>query len=195
VAQHLAQGVRGFMSRPRPSEVITTTKLSVAGGTMTMNLPLPGLPGLTPISVPVNVPVRDLIKELMSLDKSLVNVDVANADGNKVASCTTMADVASRGLLISLGGRSRIRVLSEGGDSSAKEVPAPEVYALVQGEIIRSGRVTLTRDGLDAICSEVYRKASPEDAPAKLDPVLADGWLNALVEDGLVFTADKARSA
>lgn len=66
---HLAQGVRGFMSRPRPSEVITTTKLSVAGGTMTVNLPLPGLPGLTPITVPLDVPVRDLIKELMSLDK------------------------------------------------------------------------------------------------------------------------------
>lgn len=82
-------------------------------------------------------------------------MDVANADGNKVASCTTMADVASRGMLISLGGRSRIRVLSEGGDSSAKEVPSPEVYALVQAEVIRSGRVTLTRDGLDALCSEV----------------------------------------
>lgn len=40
---------------------------------------------------------------------------------------------------------------------------------------------------------QVYRKASPQDGPAKLDPVLADGWLNALVEDGLVFTADKAR--
>lgn len=49
--------------------MITTTKLSVAGGTMTVNLPLPGLPGLTPISVPMNVPVRDLVKELMSLDK------------------------------------------------------------------------------------------------------------------------------
>lgn len=84
-----------------------------------------------------------------------MKVDIANADGNKVASCTTMADVASRGLLISLGGRSRIRVLSEGGDSSAKEVPAPEVYALVQAEIIRSGRVTLTRDELDALCFEV----------------------------------------
>lgn len=86
-------------------------------------------------------------------------MDVANADGNKVASCTTLADVASRGMLISLGGRSRIRVLSEGGDSGAKEVPAPEVYALVQAEVIRSGRVTLTRDGLDALCSEVSENA------------------------------------
>ena len=68
-APHLVQRVRGFVSRPRPSEVITTTNLSVAGGRMTVNLPLPGLPGLTPISVPMNVPVRDLIKELMSLDK------------------------------------------------------------------------------------------------------------------------------
>lgn len=92
----------------------------------------------------------------------MVDVDVANADGNKVALCTTMADVASRGLLISLGGRSRIRVLSEGegGDSSAKEVPEPEVYALVQAEVIRSGRVTLTRDGLDALCAEVSRYAN-----------------------------------
>lgn len=86
---------------------------------------------------------------------SLARVDVANADGNKVATCTAMADVAKRGLLISLGGRSRIRVVSEGGDYGATEVPQPEVYSLVQAEIVRAGRVTLTRDDLDALCAKV----------------------------------------
>lgn len=39
--------------------------------------------------------------------------------------------------------------------------------------------------------SQVYRKASLHKEPATVDPMLADGWLNALVEDGLAFTADK----
>lgn len=41
---------------------------------------------------------------------------------------------------------------------------------------------------------QVYREASPDKASDKLDPLLADGWLDALVEDGLAFTADKVRS-
>lgn len=44
----------------------------------------------------------------------------------------------------------------------------------------------------------MYRKASPAaqaQAQAGLDPLLAEGWLNALVEDGLVFTADKVCAA
>lgn len=41
---------------------------------------------------------------------------------------------------------------------------------------------------------QVYREANPENATAKLDPILADGWLQCLVEDGLVFTADKVRT-
>ncbi|CAM9713484.1 unnamed protein product, partial [Pylaiella littoralis] len=179
---------------PQPSKTVTTTtKLSVDGGVMTISLPLPGLPGLTAVSVPVDVPVRDFVNELKALDKSLAEVDISNADGNKVARCTAMADVARRGLLISLDGGSRIRVESGGVDHGATEVPQPEVYALVQAEIIRAGRVTLTRDGLDALCDNVRREVNPEEAHETLDPILADGWLNALVEDGLVFTADKGR--
>ena len=41
---------------------------------------------------------------------------------------------------------------------------------------------------------QVHRAAT-QDAKAKLDPILADGWLQCLVEDGLVFTADKVRPA
>lgn len=36
---------------------------------MTISLPLPGLPGLTAVSIPVDVPVRDFVEELMALDK------------------------------------------------------------------------------------------------------------------------------
>lgn len=89
-------------------------------------------------------------------EKSLNAVDVANADGNKVAACTLMADIATRGLLVSLGGRSRVRVVSSGGsDHHAAEVPEPEVYTLIQAEIVRAGRVTLTRDSLDELCAKV----------------------------------------
>ncbi|CAM9563566.1 unnamed protein product, partial [Hapterophycus canaliculatus] len=152
------------------------------------------LPGLTAVTVPVDVPVRDFVKQLMALDKSLTHVDVANADGHKVAACTAMADVATRGLLVSLGGRSRIRVVSGGGDAvDATEVPAPEIYALVQAEIVRAGRVTLPRRSLDALCAKVFWEARPDKASGTLDPLLADGWLNALVENGLAFTADKGR--
>lgn len=42
---------------------------------------------------------------------------------------------------------------------------------------------------------QVNQKARPEDESGTLDPMLADGWLNALVEDGLVFTADKVCAA
>lgn len=41
------------------------------------------------------------------------------------------------------------------------------------------------------VLSQMYRKGNPEKVKTTLDPILADGWLNALVEDGLVFTADK----
>lgn len=42
----------------------------------------------------------------------------------------------------------------------------------------------------------MYRKVGPAaQAQAGLDPLLAEGWLNALVEDGLVFTADKVLTA
>lgn len=82
-------------------------------------------------------------------------VDVANADGNKVASSTAMVDIADRGLLIALGGKSRIRVVSEEEDRGADEVPAPEIYALLKAEITTAGRVTLTRDALDKLCGEV----------------------------------------
>lgn len=55
---------------PQPSKTTTTTtKLSVDGGVMTISLPLPGLPGLTDVSVPVDVPARDFVNELMALDK------------------------------------------------------------------------------------------------------------------------------
>lgn len=55
---------------PQPSKTVTTTtKLSVDGGVMTISLPLPGLPGLTAVSVPVDVPVRDFVNELKALDK------------------------------------------------------------------------------------------------------------------------------
>lgn len=66
-----------------------------------------------------------------------------------------MQDVATRGFLVSLGGRSRIRVVSEGVRERAAEVPAPEAYALLQAEVVRAGRVTLTRAGLDALCTKV----------------------------------------
>lgn len=67
-----------------------------------------------------------------------------------------MADIATRGLLVSLGGRSRIRVLSSGGgDHHATEVPEPEVYTLIQAEVVQAGRVTLTRDSLDELCAKV----------------------------------------
>eukprot|EP00752_Nemacystus_decipiens_P011029 g9799.t1 len=183
---------RAFSSLPPPSS--TTTKLSVEGGVMTVSLPLPGLPGLTSVSVPVDVAIRDFVKELMALDKSLTQIDIANADGNKVAACTAMQDVAIRGFLVSLGGRSRIRVVSEGVQERTAEVPAPKAYALLQAEVVRAGRVTLTRAGLDDLCAKVQRDANPEDATAKLDPILVDGWLQCLVEDGLVFTADKGRA-
>lgn len=61
---------RTFTSLPQPSTAVTTTtKLSVDGGVMTISLPLPGLPGLTAVRVPVDVPVRDFVNELMTLDK------------------------------------------------------------------------------------------------------------------------------
>ncbi len=92
---------------------------------------------------------------------SLTRVDIANADGNKVAACTAMQDVATRGFLISLGGRSRIRVVSDGiAGERAIEVPAPEAYALLQTEIVRAGRVTLTRAELDDLCAKVGNAAS-----------------------------------
>ena len=87
--------------------------------------------------------------------ESLSRVDIANADGNKVAACTAMQDVATRGFLISLGGRSRIRVLSEGRGERVIEVPAPEAYALLQAQIVQAGRVTLTRAELDDLCAKV----------------------------------------
>lgn len=69
-AQGLVLVGRTFSSLPQPSgAVTTTTKLSVEGGVMTISLPLPGLPGLTAVSVPTDVPVRDFVKELMALDK------------------------------------------------------------------------------------------------------------------------------
>lgn len=43
-----------------------------------------------------------------------------------------MADVANRGLLVSLGGRSRIRLVSDTEDQGAEEVPAPEMYLLLK---------------------------------------------------------------
>lgn len=63
--------LRTFSSlAPQPSKTTTTTtKLSVDGGVMTISLPLPGLPGLTDVSVPVDVPARDFVNELMALDK------------------------------------------------------------------------------------------------------------------------------
>lgn len=63
---------RDFTSRPKPSEVITTTKLGVSGGVATVTLPLPGLPGLTYVNVPADVSIRDLVKEIMELDKRWV---------------------------------------------------------------------------------------------------------------------------
>lgn len=58
---------RGFSSsRVQPPGL--TTKLSVSGGMLTINLPLPGLPGLTDVSVPVDAPVRRLVQELKGLD-------------------------------------------------------------------------------------------------------------------------------
>ena len=36
---------------------------------MTISLPLPGLPGLTDVSVPLDVPVREFISELTRLDE------------------------------------------------------------------------------------------------------------------------------
>ncbi|CAM9820514.1 unnamed protein product [Ectocarpus sp. 6 AP-2014] len=191
VARGLPCAAREFSSR---AEAITTTRLTVEGGAMTVPLPLPGLAGLTDVSVSLDTTVREFVSELMARDKSLTGVDVANADGNKVAACTSMADIATRGLLVSLGGRSRIRVLSSGGgDHHATEVPEPEVYTLIQAEVVQAGRVTLTRDSLDELCAKMYRKGNPEKVTTTLDPMLADGWLNALVEDGLVFTADKGR--
>lgn len=59
---------RCYTPRPRPSEVITTTKLTIAGGTVTIRLPLPGVPGLTEFSLPLDVPVRDLVKEINARD-------------------------------------------------------------------------------------------------------------------------------
>lgn len=66
-----------------------------------------------------------------------------------------MQDVATRGFLVSLGGRSRIRVVSEGVRERTAEVPAPKAYALLQAEVVRAGRVTLTRADLDALCAKV----------------------------------------
>lgn len=60
---------RGLSSEAQVSDAITVTKLSVEGGAMTLSLPLPGLPGLTAVSVSVDVPVRDFVKQLMSLDE------------------------------------------------------------------------------------------------------------------------------
>lgn len=60
---------RSFSSLPKASTVTTTTKLAVEGGVMTISLPLPGLPGLTAVSVPLDVPVREFISELMRLDE------------------------------------------------------------------------------------------------------------------------------
>lgn len=86
---------------------------------------------------------------------SLTSVDVANVEGNKVALSTSMEDVAGHGLLVSLGGRPRIRIVSEGGDHSAEQVPAPETYALLKAKVVAAGRVTLTREELDALCNDV----------------------------------------
>lgn len=91
---------------------------------------------------------------------SLTGVDVANADGNKVAMSTSMEDVAGHGLLVSLGGRPRIRIVSESGDHCGEEVPAPETYALVKAEIVAAGRVTLLRQELDALCNDVSERRS-----------------------------------
>lgn len=66
-----------------------------------------------------------------------------------------MQDIATRGFLVSLGRRSRIRVVSEGVREGAAEVPVPKAYALLQAEVVRAGRVTLTRAGLDALCAKV----------------------------------------
>lgn len=61
---------RSFSSAPKVStSTVTTTKLAVEGGVMTISLPLPGLPGLTAVSVPWDVPVREFISELMRLDE------------------------------------------------------------------------------------------------------------------------------
>lgn len=71
-----------------------------------------------------------------------------------------MQDVATRGFLISLGGRSRIRVVSDGiVGERVIEVPAPEAYARLQTEIVRAGRVTLTRAELDGLCAKVGNRS------------------------------------
>lgn len=68
VSYLVTAGVRSFSAAlPQPSAL--TTKLSVTGGTMTVILPLPGLPGLTSVGVPVDAPVRQLVKELKARDE------------------------------------------------------------------------------------------------------------------------------
>lgn len=69
-----------------------------------------------------------------------------------------MQDVATRGFLVSLGGRSRIRVVSEGVRERAVGVPSPKAYELLQAEVVRAGRVTLTRAGLEVLCAKVRNK-------------------------------------
>lgn len=89
-----------------------------------------------------------------------------------------MQDVAMRGFLVSLGGRSRVRVVSEGVRERAAEVPSPEAYALLQAEVIRAGRVTLTRAGLDALGTKVRTRFSDFAPPG----VVLGGLLSWLVD-------------
>lgn len=66
VARGLAFAARGFSSR---AEAITTTRLTVEGGAMTVPLPLPGLAGLTDVSVSLDTTVREFVSELMTRDE------------------------------------------------------------------------------------------------------------------------------
>lgn len=86
---------------------------------------------------------------------SLTDIDVANADGHKLAQSTPVSDDAGRGLLISLGGRPRIRVVNEASGHSMHEAPSPDLYAKLKAKITNAGRVKLKREELDALCTEV----------------------------------------
>lgn len=203
--RHFGVAVGGKSDATLASKVTSgiTVSVSKTGSGITVNTPLPHLPGVHHVSVKPEDTVDEFIAALARLDdsKDVADAAVRTTDGRVIARSTPMWQVARTPWVLSMG-ELEVAVAASEGAGAGLEVPQQqldEAYVAVTQALLAIPERTTTFQNFMSLCRKALSDVAPSAAGAqevlfnnKQLVELATSWKHSLHQQGVILHFDSA---
>jgi hypothetical protein len=156
---------------------------SAVQGRLQLQLPLPGLLGLTPIQVNDETQtVQNLLETIKKVDTTLKAVDITTTNGTKLARTVQLSELTSMEFILRLN-HVNILIQNDNAKEDPRQVGENAAFASVKAQIENDARPFLPLDEYYRICLN-----------AGAEEPVANKWLRELQRRNLVTHFDRSKN-